>query len=552
MEQDQVYLRTKSGEQALAEPMRLLQHNLRRALALVDGRSTIAQIHARFGDEAVAGAALADLLRSGLIASAESLAARAPVVPPMPPIPQAPSELRPVPMLSTSSLIEEISLSAEDEFDDEAFEADGGLSTEPGGQFGSPLQAPPSRPVKPARRHWRLSVNWPLLTAVVVLVLAAGITALLVFFPYASFKPSVERKLTAFLHQPVKVGSMRVTLTPRPNLSLDQVEIGAYGELHIASVKLIPGAAALLFQREIAFGAQLDGVELGVKGAALLSQARGKGGGAAWHVDYATFSNLTLVLGNSRLDHLQGEVAAGAGGLESLNIRSEDRNFRIVLQGQGDGFQLTGSALDWKAGAQAVRSLELAAMMDAGGLHFSQFDGGVLRGLLSGTLDIGWDGRLQSDLSLTRVDASQLWSLLGVDIPARGELSGRFHVASTADDWALLLANARITGDVRLARGQLERMDIGAAVRNGNGTAVRGGMTGFDDLAFSFSRTGNSWHLSNVRLNAGSMAATGDINLAEEGGLAGSLAVVLSSKITSPVSVTGSLKEPVLRGRRGG
>ncbi len=552
MEQDQVYLRTKSGEQALAEPMRLLQHNLRRALALVDGRSTIAQIHGRFGDEAVAGAALADLLRSGLIASAESLAAQAPAAAPMPPMPLPPVAVRTLPLLSSSSIIEEISLNAEDEFDDEAYGADGGMSTEPGGQFGSPLQAPQPRPVKPPRRHWRLSVNWPLLTAVIVLVLAAGITALLVFFPYASFKPSVEKNLAAFLHQPVKVGAMRVTLTPRPNLTLDQVEIGSLGELRIASVKLIPGAGALLHQREIAFGAQLDGVELGVKGAALLSRARGNGGVTAWRVDYATFSNLTLALGTARLDRLQGEVSAGTGGVEFLNMRSEDGNFRVSLKGQGDGFELAGSALDWKAGAQVVRSLELAGTVDAAGLRFSQFDGGVLRGLLSGSLNLGWDGRLQADLSLTRVDAALLWSLLGVDIPAKGELTGRFHVVSAAEDWAQLLANARISGDVRLARGQVERMDLGAAVRNGNGAAVRGGMTGFDDLAVSFARMGPTWHLSNLRLTAGSMAASGELKLSDEGGLTGVLDVVLSDKINAPVSLAGSLKEPVLRGRRGG
>ena len=247
MDQDQVYFRTKSGEQALAEPMRLLQHNLRRALALVDGRSTLAQIHGRFGDEAVAGAALADLLRSGLIASAQPVAAQAPE-------PARPESMRPqafvasppAPAAQTSSLIEEISLNAGDEFDDDEFVMDGGQSAIQGGQFGSPLQAPPARPAKPlARRRWRLSVNWPLLVVIAVLGLAAVLTALLVFFPYASFKPQVEENLALFLHQPVKIGTMRVTLTPRPNLTLDQVEIGRYGEVRIGSAKLIPGAAAL-------------------------------------------------------------------------------------------------------------------------------------------------------------------------------------------------------------------------------------------------------------------------------------------------------------------
>lgn len=554
MDQDQIYFRTKPGEQALAEPMRLLQHNLRRALALVDGRSTLAQIHARFGDEAVAGAALADLLRSGLIAPAEAEPAPAPEVPrPAMLAPSPAVRQQPIPAPVTSSLIEEISLSAGDQFDDDEFAAEEGLPVAPGGQFGSPLQAPPIRLAKPViRRRWHLSVNWPLLAVIAVLGVAAGMTALLVFFPYANFKPQVEENLAAFLHQPVKIGAMRVTLTPRPNLTLDQIEIGPTGEVRIASAKLIPGAAALLHQKEIVFSAQLDGVELGVKGAELLARGRGAVGKAAWHVDYTTFGNLTLMIGNTRLAHLQGEISAGPGGIESVNMRTEDRNFRVSLTGEGEGFRLSGSALDWKAGGQVVRSLDLAAKLNASGLNFSQFDGGILRGLMSGTLILGWDGRLRSDLSLTRVDASQLWSMLGVDIPVRGELSGNFHVESSADDWSLLLSGARINADVRLARGQVERIDLGAAVRNGNGAAMRGGTTGFDELATGVRRDGTNWRLSNLRLAAGSMAATGDLSITENGPLAGSLQVTLSGKIHSPVAFGGTLKEPVLRGQRGG
>ncbi len=71
MDSSLVFVRTASGEAALQQPTRLVQRNLRRALALVDGERDIADIAARFGDCAVGEAALADLQRSGLIETME-------------------------------------------------------------------------------------------------------------------------------------------------------------------------------------------------------------------------------------------------------------------------------------------------------------------------------------------------------------------------------------------------------------------------------------------------------------------------------------------------
>ena len=555
MEQDQVYFRSKSGEQALAEPMRLLQHNLRRALALVDGRSTVGQIHVRFGDEAVAAAALADLLRAGLIVPAD-----APPPPAEAPLPN-PDRMEPVgsipspaqPPVQTSSLFEEISLNSSDDFDDDEFALDHTPTQVPVGAFGSPLhELPPARPVKPPRRPLRLPLNWRLLGAVAVLSLAAGVTALLVLFPYASFKPLVEVRLGAFLQQPVKIGTMRVTLTPRPNLTLEQVEVGSQGEIRIASAKLIPGLAALLSQREIVFGARLDGVEFGDKGAQLIARGRGGVGNSAWHVDYATFSNLALLIGQTKLDHLQGEISPGADGIELVNVRSEDHAFQLALKGEGDGFHLSVSALDWRAGSLPIRNLDLTATVNGDGLRFTRIDGGLLGGLVSGTLGMGWDGRLQSDLTLTRVDALRLWSLLGLDVPLKGELSGHFRVASEAEDWSLLLDKARVDGNVHVARGELARINLADAVRNGNGAAVRGGMTAFEELGLAFRRNGQNWSLSNIRLSAGSLTAAGAMDVTENGPITGGVQVTLSGKFQAPVNFTGTLKEPVLRSVRRG
>ncbi|MBI4755121.1 MAG: hypothetical protein HY778_06820 [Betaproteobacteria bacterium] len=63
-----VYERTRAGDDALSQPLRLLQRNLRLLLALVDGRKTVDGLSQQFGDATLVADALRQLEALGLIA----------------------------------------------------------------------------------------------------------------------------------------------------------------------------------------------------------------------------------------------------------------------------------------------------------------------------------------------------------------------------------------------------------------------------------------------------------------------------------------------------
>lgn len=63
-----VYERTPAGDDALSQPLRLLQRNLRLLLALVDGRNTVDSLSHQFGDAALVADALRQLESLGLVA----------------------------------------------------------------------------------------------------------------------------------------------------------------------------------------------------------------------------------------------------------------------------------------------------------------------------------------------------------------------------------------------------------------------------------------------------------------------------------------------------
>jgi hypothetical protein len=577
VDKDQIYFRTRTGEQALAEPMRLLQYNLRRALALVDGRSTAAQVVTRFGDPVVGRAALADLLRAGLIGTdipdgptgATSAQARraafeaqqpgaAPAASAMPGAAGVPpwqggeSQAR---MRSASPIIEEISLSSEDDLEEPAANLPMVVSYPAPGTESEPERKSMLARLRERRGtvipSFHLAVSWPLLALIVGLGLLALIVAVAVFFPYSSYKPQIEQGLTTFLHRPVKVGSMSVTLTPKPNLTLSQVSVGTQGEVSIGSAKLIPGLGALL-HGNLVFSARLDGIEMDSRGLAMLSGARGNARAVGMSVVYVEFSNLALTLNDWRLDNLRGNLVLGDQGLDGANVRNEDDSLKITLIGDGDKLRLTLSALDWRSGGQTVRSLDVDGEMDALGLRLTRVDGGAINGLVKGSLTADWSPalRVAGDLSLTRVDASQLSAVLGLSLPLRGELTGSFRFSGAGENWMGAANPPQLEGDFRVLRGSLERFDFGMAVRNGGSSWVQGGVTGFEELAMNIRREGQAWQIGSLNILSGSMHTTGNALIAADGSLSGSLQVALSEKVRSPVILGGTLREPMMRAQR--
>lgn len=600
--QDQVYFRTRLGEQALAEPMRLLQYNLRRALALVDGRSSAAQVVTRFGDPVVGRAALADLLRAGLIgtdipdgpsnaaaqprvrapaqgglgpqgaqvgAGGQGIqgAGPAPIGAPPPGRSSGPSALRaaglqamrgkaaePPKPRNSSPIIEEISLSAEDDLEE--------VSTS-----NLPVVVPQARPEDLAEKesrlkHWReshsrvfqrLAVSWPLVLLIGGLGSLAVIVALVLFFPYASYKPEIEQRISAYLNVPVRVGNIRVTLTPRPNLTLDQVAVGRNGEVNVGSVKLIPYLMPVLKGGNLVFSVRMDGIEMNGRGLALLASARKQQGGQTvnFAVPYVEFTNLALVMNDWRLPRLRGNLAVGDLGLEGGNVRNEDDSLKLALSADGGKIRFTVSALDWRVGSQLVRNLDGEGEMDGQGLRFTRLEGGVVNGLVKGNLSVTWlPGFVSGDANLTRVDASQLAGLLGLNLPLRGELSGSFRASGPWNDWAAVGDPPMVEGDFRVLRGQLERFDFGMTVRNAGASWSRGGVTGFEELAVGVRREGALWRLSGFRLASGTMSAAGDALIGGDGALSGNVQVVLSDKVKSPVTLSGTLREPLMRALR--
>ena len=289
MNLEQVFTKTRDGEEAINQRTRLVQRNLRTVLILIDGKSTVGDLIEKVGSEEVLFGALEQLERDGFIRSAGGGSANQPRVTgsdsmenflepasdesfpsmlvdgtakspfagagasayPFAPPPVAP-EVKPTPTSIDAVSISPFSVStplsaAPTKPASSPFNAPASNPFAPVGAAGSPFGSPTTAAEKPAvvRQPEQEEVeeepalpidtkpykpHQNLFTPKRLLI--GGAASLLIFvlvilvYPYDSYRPRIEAALSEVAGQTVKIASVSAAFSPAPTLVLSQVSIG--------------------------------------------------------------------------------------------------------------------------------------------------------------------------------------------------------------------------------------------------------------------------------------------------------------------------------------
>ncbi len=528
---DGIYCRTPAGDTALAQPVLLLQFNLRRALALVDGRSNSAQLLERYGDEEVGRYALSELLRLEFI-YLESGTPRY--------FPESSAPFDPNFQgldLDRSAIVEEISMPEAEALTDADFTR-------------SPYQTYPDSESAPTptgvmarvyRPYARFALSWPLRLLVGFFAVLLSAVLGFWFFPYTEYTPLLEQTLRAYLQHPVHIREMHVLLLPKPKLVLEQVSLGHDQELTVETVKITPSLASFFKDGEWPVAVSLEGVNAQP---ARLASLLGS---------FPSSPPVTgaMSLKDWRLNQIGANILVDGQDIKSVYLFNEEESLSVNLVSLPDvrKWLVFVRGQDWMAGAQLFRSLDGKGELSNVGLNMQHLEGALVSGAFRGNLVVRWTPTLPmtGDLLLTHMDTSQVLGVLGVELPVKGDLSGSVRLLGSGVDWSRDGELPFMDGDFRIQRGQLERFDFPMAARSGGGTWSRGGSTHFDEFSLSLRREDQAWQLGGIHLVAGNLMVQGNAQVGEDGNLGGMLYVKLSERMRAPVQLSGTLKEPQMR-----
>ncbi|MFC5301086.1 AsmA-like C-terminal region-containing protein [Azospira restricta] len=572
-------------------------------LILVDGKSTVADLCEKTGNQQLVENALQELERDGLVVPqleadsvweqsrkvAEDIKAAAmkrlskdkeavaDEAPPAAPAPLPAVELPPAPPPSVEPFsVAPLSISPQSVypppqsvaplsvFDREPESPPPPAHEEPAARIAGRLSgmlAGDDDVIKPIRRGPRTYVSLPLAIALGV----AGVVVLLLLFfalyPYDRHRPELEAGLGRLVGQPVRIGEVQASFLPRPAISLQSVSVGDGAKAQAASIRLVPELFSLLGSRPVFSSVEVvaaslddDAVALLPKALAAVAQAN-----APAQVGAISFSRLRLSLLGLALADLHGEIASAdlASG-KPISLRNAERSLHLRATTDGANIVADFEGYAWLPVPNSpyrFDSIQGKAVWDGRALALRSLDARIFDGALQGTLRFERTGqpKLSGEIGVKHMSLARLGAALGYPEQFEGEFAGALKFSATAAEWGEALRAAAGDGDFAMQRGTLGKFDLVEAVRRAGKGSVAGGSTRFEQLGSKLRITPESVRFTDIALASGALRSGGTLDIARDGKLSGRFDVEMrgsASVIRMPVTASGTLRNPALQAGR--
>ena len=391
-------------------------------------------------------------------------------------------------------------------------------------------------------------------TAVLMLVvLGAAIVVWLQFMPLDKYVPAAQQALAERLQQPVRIGSLRYPLLPRPRLVLEDVKLGKQQELRAQRIEtpLLPWDASSRTRHVELVDAH--GVE--IDAAAVSMFPDWASAAFPMRIDRLRLFAAKLDIPKTNLGTFDADFAFGPEGALTQALFTNP-NVRLELTAAAQGFRFLLNAHEWRVPyGPHVEFSELVADGQVEGTQSAtaQLNGRAAGGAIAGTLNVRWAGAVTVNGQF-KIEQARIHDLAGEltkNVSARGivRTSGRFTLQ--APEWAELPGHSQVNAQFSIARGELTNVDLLRALQSRSGTSVRGGRTPFEKLSGVVQVSEGHYSYRELHLVSGPLNATGLIDVARTGELSGRISTELGSTggvvARSSLILTGSVEDPQVK-----
>ncbi|MEI7968165.1 MAG: AsmA-like C-terminal region-containing protein [Betaproteobacteria bacterium] len=373
----------------------------------------------------------------------------------------------------------------------------------------------------------------------VPLALLVLVLGLLHILPMPFLAPSVERAIATRLGEPVAIGQVRISIFPEREMRLSDLRIGRLGDVGVESVTAVMDWDVLTSDRVRIRQLRLDGVSLPTdalpRTAAWLRRTGGQGNIEARRI---ILKRLKLSVGGLPLSALEVEMLLGTDdSFKGGNIQFSGGTLKADLLPLGNEIGVKVSARDWlpEFGPKVLfKELTATGKINGTELNLESIQASLHGGKALGNATIDWaeTWRAKGSFVLDGVDLRGLMAALTRDASASGllELRGKFELASKSLSDLFVAPNVQASFAVR--DGVLEGVDLPRALQTPVASGIRGGKTAFDVLTGSLEVSRGSYEYRNLRLEAGALAASGEVGIDPKQLVTGFVQVKLDTQAT--------------------
>lgn len=391
----------------------------------------------------------------------------------------------------------------------------------------------------------------------IILVVFLAVICLPFLIPLNTYIPEIEKQAGEKLHEPVKIGSLRLSLVPLPHVALHGITIGAQHEVKVDSIKVSPNLSSLFSSVKILRDIELDTVSIRTDMLGRMpAWFKSDGAPQSVRIEKIGLNHVTLESPDMMLPLFSVAINMNSDGdLKNALLASDDGKLKLDATPISDSnFYLKLTAQQWRlpvGPAFQFDELKIAGVVDSEALRLKDIDGKLYGGTLKGTAELNWKSgwRLSGDLKSQRVAVESLLPLFNSKARVSGRLNAKARFSMNGRTASQLVNSPNVDGDFSIHNGVLHGFDLARAAQPIKTKEVRGGQTEFDEFSGIFSIAGKDIRLHKLNISSGVLNANGDVEISPSKQLGGKVYVEVKqgvSLVSVPLKVSGTLQDPVM------
>ncbi len=395
-----------------------------------------------------------------------------------------------------------------------------------------------------------------LIGSTILLSIAASLPLIM---PYATFKNSLETKLSQMNGGKTQIAQIEFSYQPTPVFILRDVVIERPETAKIAEIIIPVTSYNVLNWGQSMRNVLIRNAVLSRSFAFDLPNRIKTDQHNGFKIDRLALENVSIKLDRRTVGPIDGELRFNANGnIEDLVIRGDQNRVEIQVQPTEPGqFKVQFNARNWELPlGQPVKFefLKLIGTADADGWSISDIRADLYGGLVTGSAQLNWQSnwQLTGHIFAKNIAVEPLMRLYSPITRSTGRMNAdaRFKYQGATEQQ--LFKQAQIQGRFLIQDGTLHNFDLITPLKSQNPTTLRrGGQTSFSSLSGGIAINDNTVMLHNLILQSGKFQARGDLRISQQK-MSGSINTQLAAgamMANNQLSISGQLAAPELHSR---
>jgi AsmA-like C-terminal region len=398
-----------------------------------------------------------------------------------------------------------------------------------------------------------------MLKTIVIALVASFVLAvgLLHVVPLRSIAVKVEKTLGVWMHDDVSIASLTFRLVPTPHLRVENVAIGKLLDAKVATGRIYLDLPTLFSERVSINSIEFDTVTISNDAVKRIpTWAAPDGKSSVGSIASIKLRNVTLDV-KPALEPFDANLTFSKEGALQRAYLTSSKGWNLSLKPAEKGMDFELNARHWtpQVGlSQEVSDAAIKGNIAGKEITIPEFEATTMEGKVNGTLHVDWTTgiKVESELSLAKMDAKQVVSNFTKDVSVTGKLDGNFSFATEGPSIEEMFASPRAQGKFHIGDGSVSNVDL-VAVMQSDAAGQRAGVTKFIEMNGEMSVAEHRVSYKSLTFQSGVLRGNGGLDIDAKSNLNGHLNLEIRSQVAQDrgvFSITGTVGRPNVK--RGG